>query len=61
MNSKLKKTAKIGLIIITPTVLVLIFIFSVWIYKKYKKKSKQKLEETLKKIELQNPDGQKQK
>ena len=38
MNSKLKKTGKVALILVTPTILVLIFFISAWLYKKYKKK-----------------------
>lgn len=36
MNSKLKKTGKVALIIFIPTILVLIFFLGTWLYKKYK-------------------------
>jgi len=38
MNDKLKKTGKVALILVTPTIIVLVFFLAVWIYKKYKKK-----------------------
>lgn len=38
MNSKLKKTGKVALILVTPTILVLVFFIGAWLYKKYKKK-----------------------
>lgn len=38
MGEGLKKTGKIALYIITPTVILLIVLFFIWAYKKYKKK-----------------------
>lgn len=39
MGEGLKKTGKIALYIITPTVILLIVLFCIWAYKKYKKKN----------------------
>lgn len=55
MNSKLKKTGKIALIIVTPTVIVLLFLLSLWIYKKYKKKpNKQEAKINIDEIKIEN-------
>jgi predicted permease len=52
MNDKLKKTGKIALIVVTPTIIVLIFFISVWIYKRYKKKPIAKTDENDKDVLL---------
>ena len=53
MNDKLKKTGKIALIVVTPTIIVLIFFISVWIYKRYKKKPSEKTDKDVLKIETE--------
>lgn len=58
MNDKLKKTGKVALILVTPTIIVLIFFISVWIYKRYKKKliSETETDELDKDILLAEPE-----
>jgi hypothetical protein len=44
MKEGLKKTGKIALAIIVPTIIVLIFLGCLWLYKRHKKKKAEKLE-----------------
>ena len=53
MNDKLKKTGKIALIVVTPTIIVLIFFISVWMYKRYKKKPSEETDKDVLKIETE--------
>lgn len=43
MREGLKKTGKIALYIITPTVILIIVLFCIWAYKKYKKKKEKEV------------------